>query len=177
MHKTGGFTLIELLVVVSIIGLLASVVMTSLNSARAKARDARRRADTTQVRTALELYYAKCGTYIVKQNCTGTAYGSNGTGWFNYSYPGSAGSVAQGLKDAGVIGGVTIDPSGQITSNGTTRSGYMVYANASHYTFWINLENPTAADIATQNSCYFSQYDNYRATFSVAARMNYCVGQ
>jgi type II secretion system protein G len=52
-----GFTLIELLVVIAIIGLLSSVVMASLNSARAKARDARRISDLRQIRTALELYY------------------------------------------------------------------------------------------------------------------------
>ena len=52
-----GFTLIELLVVISIIGILSSTVMASLNSAREKARDARRLADMAQVKTALELYY------------------------------------------------------------------------------------------------------------------------
>lgn len=55
--NTRGFTLVELLVVISIISLLSSVVLTSVNSARAKARDARRRADVNQVKLALELYY------------------------------------------------------------------------------------------------------------------------
>lgn len=60
-----GFTLIELLVVISIIGLLSSIVLTSVNSARAKARDARRKSDLRTISLALELYYDKYGTYAV----------------------------------------------------------------------------------------------------------------
>ncbi len=52
-----GFTLVELLVVIAIIGLLASVVLTSLSSARRKSRDAKRVADMKQLATAMELYY------------------------------------------------------------------------------------------------------------------------
>jgi len=51
-----GFTLIELLVVISIIGLLASIILVSLNSSRAKARDARKLADLGTIQQALELY-------------------------------------------------------------------------------------------------------------------------
>ena len=57
IRKTGGFTLIELLVVIAIIGILSSVVLASLNSARAKGRDARRLADVKQLQLALELYH------------------------------------------------------------------------------------------------------------------------
>jgi len=57
VQKNKGFTLIELLVVIAIIGLLSSVVLASLNSARLKARDARRTADIKQLQTALELYF------------------------------------------------------------------------------------------------------------------------
>ena len=52
-----GFTLIELLVVIAIIGILASIVLASLDSARKKGRDARRIADVKQLQLALELYY------------------------------------------------------------------------------------------------------------------------
>jgi len=58
-----GFTLIELLVVVAIIGMLSSVVLSSLNSARGNARDARRAQDGKQVATAIELRYNATNTY------------------------------------------------------------------------------------------------------------------
>jgi len=62
-RRSTGFTLIELLVVISIIGMLSSIVLASLNTARAKARDARRVSDLRQVQTALEFYYDKHGNY------------------------------------------------------------------------------------------------------------------
>lgn len=52
-----GFTLIELLVVIAIIGMLSSVILASLSSARERARDARRASDLRQVGIALEMYY------------------------------------------------------------------------------------------------------------------------
>ena len=52
-----GFTLIELLVVIAIIGILSSVVLASLNSARAKSRDAKRLSDIKSLQLALELYF------------------------------------------------------------------------------------------------------------------------
>ena len=58
-----GFTIIELLVVVSIISLLSSIVFASVNSARAKGRDAKRLADIKTIETALQLYYDDRGDY------------------------------------------------------------------------------------------------------------------
>lgn len=65
-----GFTLIELLVVVAIIGLLSTLSIIALNSARSKARDARRLADVNAIRTALELYYSDHGYYPKFQSMT-----------------------------------------------------------------------------------------------------------
>lgn len=63
MNKRKGFTLIELLVVIAIIGILASIVLASLNSARKKSRDARRVADVKQIQLALEMSFDSNRTY------------------------------------------------------------------------------------------------------------------
>jgi len=96
MNKNNkGFTLIELLVVIAIIGLLSTLAVVALNSARQKSRDSKRVADVKQVQTALELYFADnngypaaasavvlggsststlCGSGTFSGTCSGTTY-------------------------------------------------------------------------------------------------------
>lgn len=88
-----GFTLIELLVVIAIIGILSSVVLASLNSARQKGRDAKRISDVKQLQLALELYYdanSKYPTAISGTELTAPGYiaviPKDPTGNTNYSY-------------------------------------------------------------------------------------------
>lgn len=73
MKRQKGFTLIELLVVIAIIGILSSVVVASLNSARQKARDARRVDDVKQLQLALDLYFdANAGKYPANLDAVAT---------------------------------------------------------------------------------------------------------
>lgn len=58
-----SFTLIEMLVVISIIGLLAAVAAISYSTLNKNARDARRKADVEQIRSALEMYRSTNGAY------------------------------------------------------------------------------------------------------------------
>lgn len=78
---SSGFTLIELLVVVSIIGVLSSIVLASLTTARAKARDAERLSDLHQLRNAFELYANDHGGKYpceLATSCPGQAVNANG---------------------------------------------------------------------------------------------------
>ena len=58
-----GFTLIELLVVIAIIGILSTLAVVALNSARQRSRDAKRVSDVRQIQTSLELGFSESGGY------------------------------------------------------------------------------------------------------------------
>jgi len=77
MNMKKGFTLIELLVVIAIIGILASVVLASLNTARGKGADAAIKANLTNIRAQAELFYdnqgGNYGTAFTNAACAATA--------------------------------------------------------------------------------------------------------
>jgi len=68
---SGGFTLIELLVVIAVIGILAGVILASLNSARAKGRVASVKSNLRSMVAEAELHYSNNGNYSTLCNAGG----------------------------------------------------------------------------------------------------------
>jgi len=106
-----GFTLIELLVVIAIIGILATIVMVSLNTARSKARDARRVSDVRQMQLALQMSYDANGSYpaalsgLAPTYISAVPFDPDGTGVYQYCLSAAKGyhlgTKAGGLENAG----------------------------------------------------------------------------
>ncbi len=110
-----GFTLIELLVVISIVSLLSSVILASVNTARARARDAVRYSDIQQIRTAIELYINEYGhAPYLEKDCSIDNPLSSGCEAQSENIKGTAGtnwSVLQG-ELAKYISKLPMDPCG-----------------------------------------------------------------
>ena len=82
-----SFTLIELLIVVAIIGILAALIIVSVTSAAAKARDIKRQEDLRNIQKALEMYYTSNGSYPNNNN-TWTGVGCSNNDFNRNSCPG-----------------------------------------------------------------------------------------
>jgi len=110
-----GFTLIELLVVVAIIGLLASIILASLSTARAKARDTKRLTELKQLQTAMELYRSDNGTYpSAELNFTVSIDGCRGLNIANGYHDWST-AINLGKLIPKYIGSLPIDPINSIS--------------------------------------------------------------
>lgn len=75
-HLKNGFTLVEVMVVVTIIGILLALSAAGLQGARASSRDAQRKSDIEDLRSALEIYRADCGSYPTASGAHGLAFGT-----------------------------------------------------------------------------------------------------
>lgn len=115
LHR--GFTLIELLVVIAIIGILASVVLASLNSARDKGSDAAIRASINNTRAQAELYY-------------------------DNQSPKQYHTASPAASEVGVCDDSTIDTIEQTVNN--NNGTWNCYASTTGYTIWSPLvSDPT----------------------------------
>jgi prepilin-type N-terminal cleavage/methylation domain-containing protein len=143
-----GFTLIELLVVIAIIGVLASIVLVSLTSARAKARDAKRVSALQELQKALELYYADNGKYpTYASGCIPTWQC-----WANTTTNNSGAGAGPMLSASYIDMTKFIDPSQFDNGSACGRpsgSGSRLYAyysdNGQRYVLATALENPPAS--------------------------------
>ena len=116
-----GFTLIELLVVIAIIGILSSVVLASLNTARSKGADAAVKSNLNNIRAQAELFYdaqspntylgvcASSTTGIKKGSDAAIAAGGNGGGCLDVA----AGWVAWAGEKAVATNAWCVDSTGR----------------------------------------------------------------
>jgi prepilin-type N-terminal cleavage/methylation domain-containing protein len=138
-----GFTLIELLVVIAIIGILSSVVLASLNSARTKGSDAAIKADLNNIRAQGALYYddhaMSYGTYA-SGACPGTGNTTAGGSFTVFHDPTVLSAINAAAKEAG--GAI----SGATTTIVVSKSG--CYSNADGWAAAIVLKTPAAGTSA-----------------------------
>ena len=123
-NRNIGFTIIELLIVVSIIGLLSSIVLVSVRNVVARARDAQRLSDVSQISRSLEIYY------LENYNFPARTADACCDGWDQGPCDGNE-IFIDGLVSSGTVGLVPVDPT-SLAGTGCYGYNYYRYGAGSH---------------------------------------------
>jgi len=166
--RKGGFTLIEILVVATIVAVLSVIGVASYTSINKRSRDAKRKSDLEQVRSALEMYRVDTGHY---------PYYCGWVSYTGYSYP----MLKQLLEAPPTYYMTTVpldpkisNPAGYAVAGG---AGYFAYMYSSDsctttgrgYAIWAQLESPSAADTASLTQGSITTYNsNYGMNYKVS---------
>jgi prepilin-type N-terminal cleavage/methylation domain-containing protein len=138
-----GFTLVELLVVISIIGVLATLVLTNLNEARVRARDVAKKQRLSQLKTALQLYSNDFVGYPATGN--GLVFNACGVNGKSSCTPGGAFSAGSGP---------TIYMNQLVQSGSYFEFKYYPCSSGDAYRVKVTLENASDPELAaSQTRC------------------------
>ena len=155
-----GFTLIELLVVIAVVGVLAGAVIAIINpnAQFARARDAKRKVDLKQIRSALGRYKIVNGTYPVM----GKWALSTTSNWIPL------------LVSSGELRSVPVDPtssgcaSGYPWNGGNTCWVYAYWSDGNIYDLVAQLENTQDPDrCAVKQWFYFGDNHVWCTLYSI----------
>lgn len=145
--KSRGFTLIELLVVVAIIGILATVVLASLDSAREKSKDAAIKATLSQMRAQAEVQYD--GDYDDLCESTSQAGIMFRDAWSNTSMSdSSAACIDQDHRFYGVSGVLTASNSPEFDASGNPWGAALELSTGE----WFCVDSTGAAKVTANRS-------------------------
>lgn len=150
-----GFTLIELLVVIAIIGILSSIVLASLSSARTKGEDAAIQSTLSNMRAQAELYYSTYNSYgpALTQAACPTATGNGNI--FASSTTGGLWTLVSGLNDRATNANTscTVGASGVSYAVAAKLKGAGTYCVDSTGASKLNAGATTAAGAITSGAC------------------------
>ena len=109
MKEESGFTLIELLIVIVILGILAAIVVFSVQGIQDKGKTSACQSDVASVTTAAESYYAQHGAYPAVATVA-----TDLSPAFLHTYPAvvTYALAATGFTATGPAGITATDPSG-----------------------------------------------------------------
>ncbi len=169
-----GFTLIELLVVISIIGLLSSVIIAALGTARARARDTQRITTVRELSKANELKFNDTGAYVTNHGFLSNGGDAFGPASMNVKLSPYMTAVMTPTEQARYIY-VRKDSAGAFGAPLTTCiTGLGGFApDANRYAFYVILENPPASG---PNVISATQGDIIDRCIATTYSMNYKFG-